>query len=87
MTSHDRWGRYIPAMEAELAAAHTALDAAAAATSAAFGQVERTRTDAAERKAWSTWEKAHAAQNRAARRLHAANQALGHPPLWPRAGA
>lgn len=77
----DRWGRSIPRMEAELAEAHAALDAAAARTHAAYEAVWYSRTDAAERRAWAAWEKAHEAQNRAARRLHAANRALGRPPL------
>lgn len=77
--TRDRWGRSIPDMEAELAAAHLALDAAAAATTAAGADVDAARTDAAERRAWVAWDKAHDAQNRAARRLHDANQALGRP--------
>jgi hypothetical protein len=83
----DRWGRSIEKMERELADAWTALDAAALATAAALDAVYTTRTDAAEDRAWSRWQKAHDAQNRAARRLHDANRALGRPACAERRSA
>lgn len=75
----DRYGRSIEAMENELAAAWTALDDAAAETARAHDRTWNAHTDAQEARAWEAWNTAREAQNRAARRLHDANTALGRP--------
>lgn len=77
--TRDRWGRSIEKLEAELAEAWRALDAAAAVTTAAQEAIWAARTDRQEDRAQAAWNKAHEAQNRAAGRLHAANAALGRP--------
>lgn len=79
IAAKDRWGRSIENMEGELASAHEAMDAAASDTSRAYETWQLARTDSQERKGQVAWERAHTAQNAAARRLHAANQALGRP--------
>lgn len=58
----------------EVAAARAALDRAAEATAAAYEATWNTRTQAAEDRAWARWHAAHDAQNRAAQRLHAAEE-------------
>lgn len=65
--------------ETALAAAHAALDAAAARTAAAYDAWWAASTDAQERKRQAEWERAREAQNKAAERLHRANAALGRP--------
>jgi hypothetical protein len=67
-------------LERALADAHAALDAAATRSAVALNTWDDARTDAQERRAQLAWENAHAEQNRAAQRLHAANRALGRPP-------
>ena len=78
--THDPYGRRLADLEADLAAAHDALDTAAAAAAACYEASWTARTQAEEDRQLARWETLHRAQNRAAQRLHAANQALGRTP-------